>query len=229
MIIKRILFSILILTFSGASYSALFEYKFEGTVTSTTGLDHLLDADVEYVFHINFDEQGQQTVYGEPGGAPSQPTTISDSSNVFFNTDYFLSTFISGSLIETGAGGWSNSPTDVASAEYGTSVTGTNFCNAVIGPSQCGPEGTLFGDSSDDLTKVFANLLVQDWKKGTEVEGYERIRDTNTGALSDIKSTLYLADISEVPVIQNPVPAAVWLFGTALIGFVGFSRRTAVT
>ena len=26
-----------------------------------------------------------------------------------------------------------------------------------------------------------------------------------------------------------PVPAAVWLFGTALIGFVGMSRRTAVT
>jgi hypothetical protein len=25
-----------------------------------------------------------------------------------------------------------------------------------------------------------------------------------------------------------PVPAAVWLFGTALIGFIGFSRRTTV-
>ena len=25
-----------------------------------------------------------------------------------------------------------------------------------------------------------------------------------------------------------PVPAAVWLFGTALLGFIGFSRRTQV-
>ena len=25
-----------------------------------------------------------------------------------------------------------------------------------------------------------------------------------------------------------PVPATVWLFGTALIGFIGFSRRTKV-
>ena len=25
-----------------------------------------------------------------------------------------------------------------------------------------------------------------------------------------------------------PVPAAVWLFGTALFGFIGFSRRTSV-
>ena len=25
-----------------------------------------------------------------------------------------------------------------------------------------------------------------------------------------------------------PVPAAAWLFGTALLGFIGFSRRTAI-
>ena len=35
-------------------------------------------------------------------------------------------------------------------------------------------------------------------------------------------------DISAVPIGAVPVPAAVWLFGTALIGFVGMSRRTSV-
>jgi hypothetical protein len=30
------------------------------------------------------------------------------------------------------------------------------------------------------------------------------------------------------PVSAVPVPAAAWLFGTALIGFIGFSRRTKV-
>ena len=34
---------------------------------------------------------------------------------------------------------------------------------------------------------------------------------------------MYLSAMTVSPV---PVPAAVWLFGTALIGFVGFSRRT---
>jgi len=34
------------------------------------------------------------------------------------------------------------------------------------------------------------------------------------------------ASLTVAPV---PVPAAIWLFGTALIGFVGMSRRTAVT
>ena len=35
--------------------------------------------------------------------------------------------------------------------------------------------------------------------------------------------SIYTSGISAVP-----VPAAVWLFGTALIGFIGFSRRTKV-
>ena len=35
--------------------------------------------------------------------------------------------------------------------------------------------------------------------------------------------SIYTSGVSPVP-----VPAAVWLFGTALIGFIGFSRRTKV-
>ena len=37
-----------------------------------------------------------------------------------------------------------------------------------------------------------------------------------------------LVRVSTVPVPQVPVPAAIWLFGTALIGFVGMSRRRKV-
>jgi hypothetical protein len=46
---------------------------------------------------------------------------------------------------------------------------------------------------------------------------------TGTGSNTSeyLKATLTVAPV--------PVPAAVWLFGTALIGFVGMSRRTAVT
>ncbi len=49
----------------------------------------------------------------------------------------------------------------------------------------------------------------------------------------DIRFTLidklqFLA-AEEIPgVINTPVPAAFWLFGTALIGFIGFSRRTNI-
>ncbi|MCP4331578.1 MAG: VPLPA-CTERM sorting domain-containing protein [Gammaproteobacteria bacterium] len=34
--------------------------------------------------------------------------------------------------------------------------------------------------------------------------------------------------ILSINVSAVPVPAAVWLFGTALIGFVGMSRRTSI-
>lgn len=43
-----------------------------------------------------------------------------------------------------------------------------------------------------------------------------------TSALRFLQDTDNLADISPVP-----VPAAAWLFGSALLGFFGFSRRKA--
>lgn len=48
----------------------------------------------------------------------------------------------------------------------------------------------------------------------------------NTSALDDKNLShfsIYTSGVSPIP-----VPAAVWLFGTALIGFIGFSRRTKV-
>jgi len=66
------------------------------------------------------------------------------------------------------------------------------------------------------------------WAPGSIWGGYERAFNA-AGDKSEIYSTLYLEGVSAVPVIQNPVPAAVWLFGTALIGFIGFARRTSVT
>jgi hypothetical protein len=46
--------------------------------------------------------------------------------------------------------------------------------------------------------------------------------EVNPGVLSDGNVKLNI-NVSAVP-----VPAAVWLFGTALIGFVGMSRRTSI-
>lgn len=45
-------------------------------------------------------------------------------------------------------------------------------------------------------------------------------------------STVYATNTAEylkATISTVPVPAAVWLFGTALLGFVGMSRRTAIT
>jgi len=45
--------------------------------------------------------------------------------------------------------------------------------------------------------------------------------------LSSDGTTLNIT-ITQIPVSAVPVPAAIWLFGTALIGFVGMSRRISV-
>jgi len=44
----------------------------------------------------------------------------------------------------------------------------------------------------------------------------------------DLAFTLYDNLGNKPPVSAVPVPAAIWLFGTALIGLVGFSRKTKV-
>jgi hypothetical protein len=50
--------------------------------------------------------------------------------------------------------------------------------------------------------------------------------EEKVGDISDMQ--LHLSDeavgLGDVPAV--PVPAAIWLFGTALIGFIGISRRT---
>ena len=54
--------------------------------------------------------------------------------------------------------------------------------------------------------------------------------DQNDPDLHNIgKIDVYLAGSGAIGAINAvPVPAAFWLFGTALIGFIGFSRRTSV-
>ena len=53
---------------------------------------------------------------------------------------------------------------------------------------------------------------------------------TGTWSLEDASGKLKALSHADLwgSVSPVPVPAAVWLFGTALIGFIGFSRRTKV-
>ncbi len=50
-----------------------------------------------------------------------------------------------------------------------------------------------------------------------------RIDENNFGSSSNARFTFARWATSPVSVV--PVPAAVWLFGTALLGLVGFSKR----
>jgi hypothetical protein len=50
--------------------------------------------------------------------------------------------------------------------------------------------------------------------------------DTGDGTFPLIQGDLIISDITAIPAV--PVPAAVWLFSTALVGFIGMSRRRKV-
>ena len=52
-----------------------------------------------------------------------------------------------------------------------------------------------------------------------------QIRDFNGGVLDNDLNDFVFADTYEISVSAVPVPAALWLFGTALVSLVGFSKR----
>lgn len=52
-----------------------------------------------------------------------------------------------------------------------------------------------------------------------------QIRDFNGGGLDNATNDYILADNYSISVSAVPIPAALWLFGSALIGLVGFGKR----
>jgi len=90
-----------------------------------------------------------------------------------------------------------------------------------------------FYDADMDIRSVYLDGFQLTASVETLVTG-DKIRLWNwTGLLTSGVHTLYLNDISvknasgqyQLKVSTVPVPAAVWLFGSALMGLVGVSRR----
>ena len=84
----------------------------------------------------------------------------------------------------------------------------------------CGADCWLMvkaGNTGTNPARYLFNLAALGW------DGMETIDLNNFFAGKSISHVTIWGDISAVP-----VPAAFWLFGTALIGFIGFSRRTKV-
>jgi len=92
-----------------------------------------------------------------------------------------------------------------------TLTTGSSISGQGVGPFSGTPVaniGDVNGDSVDDYTATFVSVGVL--SGGTYLDGYPYIEIWNTQILS------------ASPV---PVPAAIWLFGSGLIGLIGWARR----
>lgn len=115
-------------------------------------------------------------------------------------------------------------------AGLGNSLFDTTFGGAegTVG-SALGADFSVVSSSTDyDITATYidaigvnGNTAVGDIYRYLLIDFGQR---AFTGTLQFIQDTDNLADISPVP-----VPAAAWLFGSALLGFFGFSRRKPQT
>ncbi len=84
---------------------------------------------------------------------------------------------------------------------------------------------------ADGCTTIFASCQTfSSLAGGTYIAGvaeYDALFESNW-TVSDNPLMGHGEIILSINVSAVPVPAAVWLFGTALIGFVGMSRRTSI-
>ena len=221
---KKLTFLVVILLFSSASHGMPMQYTFTGTITTvwddagivqdTFGTTALTGNPVEYVVLI--DPTSNATVTYNDGTIETWDDINADL-GLGFTIDHFFADFVSGSLIDKKDGGALNAPDDAAEFNVGASIDEAD-------PTP--DSSNLLLESDNEVTQLSTGGLFADWIIGQSFSGSERAFGSSPDIWSEIQSDLVLSDISSaVPAV--PLPAAVWLFGTALIGLVGFGKRKA--
>jgi hypothetical protein len=173
--------------------------------------DFIANTVVEYTFLVDTAVQGEFH-YNDPDLDHSSV----DSSSPTISVDTFYTDLISGSLIDELNGGYYNADGYLRETNrgfYADYHTSTQDYYQLVGGSS---------DNPVDLWSVGMPTLAL----GSLWLGSETAVDQN-GLGSSYYSNLELSRISGVSpsVSAVPAPAAAWLFGTALIGLVGFSKR----
>ncbi|MCP4768329.1 MAG: VPLPA-CTERM sorting domain-containing protein [Gammaproteobacteria bacterium] len=143
------------------------------------------------------------------------------------NDGYRYATESEVSLLFTNAGGVPTqspafSPGNLAASQLLLSLMG---CTSYLVSVPCG--GTdewsagMWGDTAGRIALIEALIRPPTYAHGLLATRWVQVAGPDA---------VYRADVASFLVMPSavPVPAAVWLFGTALIGFVGISRRRKV-
>lgn len=201
-LLVRAIFAITVLATASSVNAALIQYEFNGTVRNSTFTLTGVSQGDSAVITVGLDNGGSSNINQVWTAADLQSVTFD------FNNGAILTTFLSpfgGGLINS-AGSFQ---TDAAGTL--TSVM-TNWSDGLI--------GTDWISNDPGIPSLW-------W-----LDGFNPIYQNASGQLAsivlpiNIPGTPGLLDpASWTQVSAIPVPAAVWLFGTALVGLLGFGRR----
>ena len=201
-LLGRTVFAIIALSMAFSANAALFHFEFNGTVRNSTSTLSGVSVGDSAVITVGLDNGNSSNV--------SQVWTANDLQSITFdfNNGAILTTFLSpfGGALSASAGSFQTDAlgtlTSVMS-NWGDGIVGSNWVsNDSFAPSLWWLDGNnpVYQNVAGQLASIVLPLNVP-----------------GTPGLLDPSSW------SQVNAV--PVPAAVWLFGTALIGLVGFSRR----
>ena len=209
------------------AYAAPMYYTFTGTITEfDDGAGIIADSydtstfigrSIEYVFLVDLARAGEVT------GFDGEKTIIADSTYEGISFDYFYVEGISGTLISEKDGGFysiDNQPYAQADGRYGWNYTQLYPYHGYQGYMGFGSDNHYF-TVGNYTGGEYINTHVYDWVIGQVVRGGEGALDS-VGNRSDYHSSLTLTNISPVP-----VPAAAWLFGSALLGLAAVKCKKA--
>ena len=204
-----------------SSFGAPMLYTFSGVVTGyqddagiigeSYGLPGFVGHAVEYVYLVDFEAPGEVT------DSEGNHVVLEDWSNATVAFDYFYVKGISGSLIAEKDGGYlAHQPGFISQADiqYGYNISYQSPPPDISG-------NMVSGSDDDNYSVSLSGLFAQDWSIGQLVDGQDLAYDS-LGNSSLVYSELTLTSITPVP-----LPAAAWLFGSALLGLGAVRRSTS--
>jgi len=200
--ILPIIIATILLVFSKFTLAAPVLYTFEGTVNGFQSYHQ--DYDISD-FDITVGETSLRYVFEVDFDA--EQSSFTNSAGTW---NYFYSDILEGSVINYGT----------ADGER----QGFNWYSLTV-PNMGQISGNLTGGDVRISTSVSntTNWHVQDWEVGQTFSSTDLA--CYSGGVNGC-AVYAFGDVTLTSITTVPVPAAAWLFGSGLIGLVGFARRT---
>ena len=200
-------------------------YTYSGVVTSIDDPQGLIAAqglglgsEVSYTFIVDMDLPAYQTQVNGTVETINDVTRYSTwGANRFF-VDYY-----SGDALLKDGNGWFTNPASAGydSSKYAEYNYGTNqWTSGYYGNSYL---GNVKMNSDDNILSISESVYFPWGAAVTNLQALNQILSSADGTVSFLIATLNFDESSTTAPV--PVPGAVWLLGSGLIGLVGFRRK----